>query len=49
MTPTEILAIEIADLKAQLQIKDETIFYAVARVRELESTLHLSPTAITKP
>lgn len=43
MTPTERLAAENADLAARLQLSDEALFFALARVRALEAQLGLPP------
>ncbi len=39
LTPTEVLAIRIADLEAQLQLSDERIFFLVAEVARLNAGL----------
>ncbi len=39
MTPTETLAARIADLEAQLQLKDERLFYVVAQLAAANAKL----------
>lgn len=47
MTPTQVLAAENANLAAQLDLANESLFYAIARIRVLESQLGIEPQAIT--
>lgn len=43
MTPTERLAAENAALRAELDLANEALFYAMARVRALEAENNLEP------
>lgn len=47
MTPTERLAAENASLAAQLELANESLFYAIARVRTLEAQLGIDPQPVT--
>jgi hypothetical protein len=39
LTPTEVLAARIADLEAQLQLREERLFFLVAEVARLNAAL----------
>jgi hypothetical protein len=47
MTPTERLAAENANLAARLELANESLFYAMARVRALEAQLGIEPQSLT--
>lgn len=42
MTPTEILALRIADLEARLQLADERIFFLTAELAQANARLGIT-------
>jgi hypothetical protein len=49
MTPTEILALKIANLEAQLQLADERAFYLVAEIAKANARLNITTYATQPP